>query len=470
MSDAARTDTTLDGRTAAARALTDALDGTQFVCDALRSLRAAGSLSGREAGLAMEIGQGAARHLVTIEHVLSHVAKYEPRRTKPILRAILYCAAYQIIWMDRIPTFAAVDESVRLARKLAGGRSPGMVNAILRRLTGAIVEPRGAWQRLNPQHVRVSWEQACHFKLPVLPAPGDDDPSEHLAVAAGERPQRYTQLCRRYGAARTESIAWASQAVPVTVLQRNTQRATAEAFQTYLRTACGNVVSFARGAAFVPAGVAVFDSPAFQDGLVYVQDMTAHRAALAIAARPGQRVLDLCAAPGGKTVTLALAMQNRGAVIACDTAADRLKLVDANVLRLGLDCVHTRLLSPEQDHIDAGSQPLDAAIVDVPCSNSGVIARRPEARLGLTARKLGSLIEVQRELLRKAAEPVRPGGCVVYSTCSIEPAENEEVVAYFAVANPEWSLVEEETTLPAWGPALSDWRDGGYFARLQRAV
>jgi 16S rRNA (cytosine967-C5)-methyltransferase len=178
-------------------------------------------------------------------------------------------------------------------------------------------------------------------------------------------------------------------------------------------------------------------------------------------------VLDVCSAPGGKSIALALAMEDRGRVVACDTAPARLMRVDANVARLGLDCVRTRLHGPTQTDVDAGDGKFDAALVDVPCSNTGVIARRPEARLGLTRQKLRSLVAVQRELLRMAADWVRPNGRVVYSTCSLEPEENEQVVAAFLKANPAWRRVHEKISLSAWGPRASDWRDGGYYARLE---
>jgi 16S rRNA (cytosine967-C5)-methyltransferase len=275
-------------------------------------------------------------------------------------------------------------------------------------------------------------------------------------------------LCARYGAEQAERVAWAGQAVPVTVLQRNALRATPAEFAQDVHVAYGGSVEVAGDAAFVPATVAVTDAAPFLEGRVFVQDATAHAAAAALRARPGERVLDLCAAPGGKSVALALAMNDQGLVVACDTVPERLKRVSENVARLGLSCVRTQVTTPAGVEPPAEGEPFDAALVDVPCANTGVIARRPEARLGLTPQKLDSLVKVQQVLLRKAAHAVRAGGRVVYSTCSLEPPENEQVVAAFLAANPTWHLDAAETTLPAWGPRPADWRDGGYFARLLR--
>jgi 16S rRNA (cytosine967-C5)-methyltransferase len=142
--------------------------------------------------------------------------------------------------------------------------------------------------------------------------------------------------------------------------------------------------------------------------------------------------------------------------------------VDANVMRLGLRSLRTRALAEDELPLSADEGPVDAALVDAPCSNTGVVARRPEARLGLTTRKLRSLVRVQETLLRRAGEMVREGGRLIYSTCSLELEENERVVEAFCAQSPGWSLVGEATLLPSWGPRLSDWRDGGYVARLVR--
>lgn len=463
--------TNIDGRAAAVLAVADVLTGRGFARETLERLRAGGQLDGRAAALAREISHGALRHLVTIEHVLTRLARLDFERTKPTLRAVLLTAAYQIIWMDRVPVFAAVDQAVELARRHAGGRAPGMVNAVLRRLAGAVVERRTAWHRLDPTEVRAAWDAACRFDRPVLPTP--ECLAAHLAAATGERRERFEELAARYGVETAELVAWASQAVPVTVLQRNVLRISAADFEDQLRQACGAEVEFAAGAAFLPASVSVLDGPLFQGGSLYVQDATAHAAAAAVEAQPGERILDLCAAPGGKSVALAIAMNDTGEIVACDTDAERLGRVRANVARLGLRCVRAVPLTGGTPMLPGTDETLvapgfDAALVDVPCSNTGVVARRPEARLGLTPAKLRSLVAVQHDLVRDAARRVRPGGRLVYSTCSLEPQENEDVVAFFLAEHPEWRLDVERTTLPAWGPRASDWRDGGYFARLTR--
>ncbi len=455
----------LDGRSAALQAVSDALGGRGFVTDTLRALRATGRLEDREAGLAMEIGQGTMRHLLTIKRLLAAVASVAARRTPPIVRAILYTAAYQMVWMDRIPIFAAVDQAVELTRRAAGGRAPAMVNAVLRRLSGAVVQRRGPWQRLDTYQIRVDWASACHFNCPVLPSP--ENLVAHLAAATGERAKRYTELVARWGAEAAEAVAWVWQATPPTVLQVNRLRTTPEQLREEATRQLGNACEWAGAAAFVPGGVNVIDTRLFSDGLVYVQDTTGQAAALTVGARPGERVLDLCAAPGGKSVALALEMHDRGLVLACDTASARLAHVSENARRLGLKCIQTQLLSAD-GALPTGIGPFDAAIVDAPCSNTGVIARRPEARLGLTRTKLTSLVKVQRELLRRAAQHIRPGGRLVYSTCSVEPMENEQVVADFLADRSDWQLDVQQTILPAWGPRLCDWRDGGYFARLLR--
>jgi 16S rRNA (cytosine967-C5)-methyltransferase len=459
----------IDGREAAFLAVQDVFSGRGFVGERLRALRGERRLGGREAALAMQIGLGAVRHAVTIDRVLSTVARYDPQRVRAALRTILCTAAYQIIWMDRVPVFAAGNQAVELARRHVGRRSPGMVNALLRRLTQAIEARRVPWERLNTRQVRVSWDQACAFESDVLPAADPaNDHAEHLAVATGERARRYQSLVERFGAERAEGLAWACQALPVTILQRQRLRIGSDAFQEQVRASYGEAAECTADAAFLPPSVNALALPLFREGRAYIQDVTAHAAASLLEPRAGERVLDLCAAPGGKSIVLAQQMNDRGEVVACDASPDRILQVRQNVERLGLTCIRPHLIrTSDASESDLGGE-FDAALADVPCSNSGVIARRPEARLGLTPRKLSSLVELQGALLRHAAARVRTGGRLVYSTCSIELEENEQIVSAFLSENPGWKLDSQQTWLPSWGPRLSDWRDGGYAARLVR--
>jgi 16S rRNA (cytosine967-C5)-methyltransferase len=459
----------IDGREAAFLAVRDVFSGRGFVGERLRALRDQRRVAGREAALAMQIALGAVRHALTIDRVLSTVARYDPQRVRPALRSVVGTAAYQIIWMDRVPLFAAGNQAVELARRHVGRRSPGMVNALLRRLTQAIEARRVPWERLNSRQVRVSWDEACAFESEVLPAADvASDHVEHLAAATGERPRRYRKLLERLGPEGAEAVAWACQALPVTVLQRHLLRINSGAFQEQVRANCGAPAECTPDAAFLPPTVNAVALPLFREGRAYIQDMSAHAAASLLAARPGERLLDLCAAPGGKSIVLAQHMNDRGEVIACDAAPDRILQVRENVARLRLTCIRTHLIRTSDASESDLAGKFDAALVDVPCSNTGVIARRPEARLGLTRAKLGSLVKLQGALLRHAVARVRTGGRVVYSTCSIEPEENEQIVSAFLSESPGWELDSQQTWLPSWGPRLSEWRDGGYAARLVR--
>lgn len=517
MKDAAkpgRRSATESGRRAAYETVAHVLADRAHVGDELAEWRSSGALPPREVALAMELALGALRHFVTLGHVLSAVGRVDERRTAPALKAILWVGAYQLIWMDRIPAYAAVDDAVAAARARIGAGASRLVNAVLRNLLRAVQAPRTAWERGNRRHVRVSWDRACAFKMPVAPGPeraGDE--LRHVAAAAGARLSHLRRLAEQFGAEAAEEVAWASQAPPATVLHRNALRIDEAEFARRVFEELGPSVELADDVAFAPAGTALPQSELLRDGLAYVQDTAAHAAATLLAARPHERVLDLCAAPGGKTITLALAMDDRGEIVAADSSAARLAMLARNVARLGLTCVRTRLVSPEDatrvlnavanetspgaiaDSARTGVDParsgdrrrtrvnrartgepvgtvddagFDAVLLDAPCTNTGVLARRPEARLTFTARKLEALAALQRRLLRQAAAQVRAGGRLVYSTCSLEHAENEQQIVAFLGEQPAWRLGREHTTLPRWGPHAADWRDGGYAALLRR--
>jgi 16S rRNA (cytosine967-C5)-methyltransferase len=208
----------------------------------------------------------------------------------------------------------------------------------------------------------------------------------------------------------------------------------------------------------VRSGGRIEDWPGYADGLFSVQDLTAMQAARRLAPIPGSRVLDLCAAPGGKSCHLAELMHDSGEVLAVDITPARLSRIVENAQRLGLKSVHA-LLASEDGH-DLPRGPFDFILADVPCSNTGVIGRRPEVVRQLTLDSILELTRLQFELLHRAAERLKPGGRLLYSTCSIEIEENEHVVAEFLRQHPGFSLLDSELMLPG-SPA-----DGGFQALL----
>lgn len=200
------------------------------------------------------------------------------------------------------------------------------------------------------------------------------------------------------------------------------------------------------------------DLPGYAEGWFSVQDESALRVASALAPQPGETVLDLCAAPGGKTTHLAELMRNSGRIIACDVDARRLRTVAELAQRLGLTIVETCLISADGAGLPAG--PFDCVLADVPCSNTGVLGKRPEARWRLRPNDLRHLTMLQTRLLRLARKHVRPGGAMVYSTCSIEPEENHQVVEAMLRESLDLRLEAEEDAVPGH-PA-----DGGYWCNV----
>jgi 16S rRNA (cytosine967-C5)-methyltransferase len=204
--------------------------------------------------------------------------------------------------------------------------------------------------------------------------------------------------------------------------------------------------------------VPIRELPGYEEGWFTVQDEASMRVATALVPSPGMNVLDLCAAPGGKTTHLAELMHNQGRIVACDIDDRRLKTVKSLAERLRLTIIESRCL-PASGEVGEPAGSFDAVLVDVPCSNTGVLGRRPEVRWRLRPDDLTRLVALQVRLLRLAARCVRPGGTVVYSTCSSEPEENQEIVRRVGRL---MKLESEEIALPG-KPG-----DGGYLARLRR--
>ena len=403
-------------------------------------------LPARDAALALEIARGVVRRQSLLDHVAAgHCARGLPN--DPRLLAALRVGIYQLLFLERVPAHAAVGESV----ELVGPRERGFVNAVLRRVAAA-VESRPADPSRPMQEVALGAQRRVLLAQP-LPDPAEDLPG-WLAVVSGLPRFLLARWLAQHGESTTRALADAADRRPglhlrAVAVTRDELAARLIAERVEVEPAVHPRLLRWTG------GALPFTSEAFAAGLFVVQDPTAVRAAEAVGAEEGERVLDLCAAPGTKATLLAEAVGARGAVAAFDLDDTRRAKIAENAARLRMPWL--RVVTDPGD-----SAPFDRVLVDAPCSNTGVLARRVEVRHRLEPETIEWMARGQRELLQRALELVRPGGRVVYATCSIEPEECDAVVETVLAAGGA-QLVQRELTWP--DPPL---HDGGYHALLRR--
>jgi 16S rRNA (cytosine967-C5)-methyltransferase len=421
-------------------------------------LRASGSVGAVDRALARELALGVVRRMRTIDTVLLAFLRSGLPDHAPT-RAVLRLGAYQLGWTG-IATYAAVDTAVSLTPP--GGRR-GLVNAVLRRLAGAIArDEAGPADHRAPGGARLALAEGRWVELALtasLPEPGT---LAWFALEQGLPGWLVEGWATAYGETFAREIARAANAAPEVFLRADPgdaaavrQRLAVEGIEVVPSPDHPDVLRVARG-----AGSEVFATDVFAGGRIVAQDPTAVRAADALGVAEGAVVLDLCAAPGTKTTRLARAVGPRGRVYALDPDPARCRRIEENVGRLGLHNVD--VLYGGVDVLPPALQ-FDAALVDAPCSNTGVLARRPEVRHRLMPADIERLASIQVTILRDAVSRVRPGGRIVYSTCSLELRENRDVVRAVCSDLP-LVLDHDLTTLP-----LAGRRDGGYFAVLRVA-
>ena len=419
-----------------------------WVNSALKEQLARDRLDRRDAALATRLAYGVLQNRALLDHYLQQLLTGRLKDLRPVLRDILHLGLYQILFLDKIPDSAAVNESVDLAKRYCKKQKNAapLVNGVLR--------------------------SAVRSRDTLVP-PGD------LATKYSH-PAGIVALLKSYvGEGRLEAMLKANNAAPDTVIQVNTLRTTAERLRARLE---------AEGVEAVPHGWmenclvlkgtgALEKLPAFCDGEFYVQDAAARLAVDCAGIPEGEfLVTDCCAAPGGKSFAAAIRLGGRGRIISSDLYAHKVPLMEKGAQRLGFGNVHPQ-------HFDATAfdpeleNKVDFALVDVPCSGYGIIRKKPDIREKDpdTMRELPAL---QLEILKNQARYVRPGGVLLYSTCTLVRRENEGVVEKFLKSNPEFHLeplrlpaeFEENTTgMLTLVPGEHD-TDGFFIARLRRTV
>ena len=423
------------------------------------------SLSARDSGLLTELVYGSVRHFYTLDTVIAKFSKPPLARIDAPVLAALRVGLYQILCLDRVPDAAAVHETVQFVKGGASKRASGFVNGVLRAICRDLqdksVTDLPAPDRRRAVHARDG--RFVLFKSELLPDPATQ-PDQWLAKAYSLPPWLVKRWLTRFSFDDVERLCLASNRTPHLFVRANRRRTSRG---DLLSTLASHGVQGTGGprpesidlGPGLPIGKLL---PALNEGLCSVQDHTAMQVAPGLDPQPGESILEVCAAPGGKTTHLAELSDDRASIVAVDVSPDGVARIAENARRLQLESIVCL-------RGDALGLPLrgvfDKVLLDVPCSNTGVLARRVDARWRLRENDIARLRDLQARLIRAAGQYVRPGGLMMYSTCSTEPEENQHLVQELVAESPELRLLDDEEFLP---PAVPG--DGGYVAKIERRL
>lgn len=400
-------------------------------------------LSEPDRALAFELVYGVLRHAITLDWRLDHLSRKPMARLPLNVATILRVAAYQLLFLDRIPDSAAVNEAVKLIQSQPGHNWGGLVNAILRNL---IRQP-----------------------APSL-LDGDVDLVQGLSIRYACAAWMVKRWITSFGIAQAETLCRKTLEIPPMTLRTNTLRSTRKELLDRLETEGFS----AQETPVSPLGVILekCGNPGHlsvvQEGLCYIEDEAAQLIPPLLDPQPGDRILDACAAPGGKTTHLAQLMQNQGTIIAIDRQGDRLHRLIANCERFGIsivqahECDITELpRNTPEEVVELPTsrrpfliEPFDRILVDAPCSGLGILRRHPEGKMLKQFSTIEHSHHMQRQILDHVCTLLRPGGTIVYSACSIEPEETTEVISAFCQEHPDFQREPVTPWVPPTGHSL----------------
>ncbi len=380
--------------------------------------------------LATALFYGVLDRKITIDYILSQYVKTPVSKISAYTLQNLRVALYQILYMDKIPQSAAVNEAVKLIKASKERYNASFVNGVLR---NALRNP---------------------VTLP------DDDSVKSISVRSSCPEWIVKTFIDDYGIDTAKQLLLSSLNAPPVTLRVNTLKITAEALVE--RLSKEGICAFIDGQSTVTVdgGIDISNSKCYKEGLFHVQDAACQHTAETLSPKAGERVLDICSAPGGKTFTMAQLMQNSGELIATDLYEKRVELVRKGAERLGLTCIKALVCDATQK-ADIGT--FDAILCDVPCSGLGVIRRKPEIKYKDTE-DFGELQLIQQKILSNAASYLKKGGRLLYSTCTLRSAENDEQVKAFLDKNTGYELQYQHTYMPH-----IDGTDGFYCALIRKS-
>ncbi len=405
--------------------IVDRVERRKAYADVLLSARLdQAALPAVDGALLTRLVYGALRWRGRVDWVLAGLLRDPLNKLDPLVRNLLRVGAYELLFLDRVPAYATVNEFVELAKRRVGPGKARLVNAVLRRIAG---------------REREAWSPAA-----------DTDNAMELAALVSHPPWLVDLWRERFGGAESRRLMEADNEDAPLVLRANRLRTTRDELLGRLRS--HGVEAW--GGAWSPLAVRLrgASSPArlaeFRDGLCHVQGEASQMIGLLVEPLPGMRVLDACAAPGGKTTHLAELMEDRGEVVACDVSERGLEKLTDNARRLGLHCIRVRVCDAVHG-LPGEPGSFDRVLVDAPCSGLGTLRAHPEIRWRREPRDLRRLAVLQAQILAQAATRTAPGGLLVYATCTLSRSENEQVVEDFLERHGEFAVEDAAGRLPA---------------------
>jgi 16S rRNA (cytosine967-C5)-methyltransferase len=407
-----------------------AIERGAFADVALDKVLQATGLTPLDRRLVTELVYGSVRRQRTLDALINQLATKPASQQPADLRLLLRLGLYQLRYLQQIPAAAAVDTTVELAKLNQLGGLAAVVNGILR------------------QYIRLSEQDADPLQLP-------DDPIQRLGLRHSYPDWIVRIWLEQLGAGETgyqeteRLCQWLNQP-PAIDLRVNLLRATVEQVQQAMEAAGVRVQPLPplpTALRLTTHGGAVTQLPGFDEGWWMVQDASAQLVAYLVNPQAGEVIADACAAPGGKTLHLAELMHDRGTVWACDRTASRLKKLKQNRDRLGLQSI--QISQGDSRQLSHLAHQCDRVLLDVPCSGLGTLNRHADARWRQTPDSVQELTQLQAELLEQCSTWVKPGGCLVYATCTLHPAENEQQIQRFLAQHPNWQLEPPDLGSPA---------------------
>jgi len=409
------------------------------------------NLDDRDKRFASSLFYGVLESEQQLDYIISKLLTNKKMKLERNVRIILRMGIYQLAYMTKVPDNAAVDESVRLARKNGLHRASGLINGLLRnfiRANKSVPLP----DRCNNESLFLSIKYSCPVWL-------------------------IESWSNDYGSEICESILKCLAGRPPIYAKVNNLHPEFSKTTEFLSVsgAKASAIDWLENAIEISATGGIEELEAYKAGMLHVQDLSSQFCCTVLSPQPGETILDVCAAPGGKTFTIAEHMMNNGRVISCDIHKHRVELIKEGAQRLGLTCID----AIERDALNGEEIPADRVLCDVPCSGYGIIRRKPDIK-NKTAETLAQLPQIQYDILYRSSRNVKKGGVLVYSTCTLCSAENAEVVERFLADNPDFEpypftlpsvidrrIADEPEYMLTLFPFIAD-TDGFFIARMKR--